>query len=174
MEYPMRFHWSLAAAAALLTGAGAATNAALRRPGAPRSAPPGGDRTAPELTNPSWLNVDHPLRLAELRGRVVELGRRYRADGLSLIGIHTPEFPPYSGEHDKSNVARALAKQSITYPNAQDNDRRTWDAYGIRFWPSFVLIDKQGTIRFTGYGEFHPDDADFHVWDQRIRELLAE
>jgi len=194
MEYPMRFHRSLAAAAALLTGAGAATNAALRRPGAPRSAPPGGDRTAPELTNPSWLNVDHPLRLAELRGRVVllnfwvftcynctntvpslvELDRRYRADGLSLIGIHTPEFPPYSGEHDKSNVARALAKQSITYPNAQDNDRRTWDAYGIRFWPSFVLIDKQGTIRFTGYGEFHPDDADFHVWDQRIRELLAE
>ena len=154
----MRFPWSLAAAAALLTGAGAATNAALRRPVAPPSAPPGGDRTAPELTNTSWLNADHPLRLAELRGRVVllnfcvftcynctntvpslvELDRRYRADGLSLIGIHTPEFPPYAGEHDKSNVARALAKQRIIYPNAQDNDRRTWDAYGIHFWPSFV------------------------------------
>src|SRR6266542_62263 len=145
MEYPMRFHWSLAAAAALLTGAGAATNAAPRRPGAPRSAPPGGDRTVPELTNTSWLNTDHPLRLAELRGRVVLLNfwvftcgnctrtvpslvaydRRYRSRGLTIIGIHTPEFPPYAGEHDKSNVARALSRQDITYPNAQDNDRRT-------------------------------------------------
>jgi hypothetical protein len=28
---------------------------------------------APELTNDTWLNVDSPLRLADLRGRVVLL-----------------------------------------------------------------------------------------------------
>ncbi|HEX4575320.1 MAG TPA: hypothetical protein VH158_09325, partial [Gemmatimonadales bacterium] len=92
----------------------------------------------------------------------------------TIIGIHTPEFPPYAGEHDKGNVARALGRQGITYPNAQDNDRRTWDAYGIRYWPSFVLIDRQGTIRYTGYGEFHRDDPDFQTWDARIARLLAE
>src|SRR5256886_4618987 len=105
---------------------------------------------APELTNTSWLNSDKPLRIADLRGRVVLLNfwvftcgnctrtvpslvaydRLYRARGLTIIGIHTPEFPPYAGEHDKGNLARALDRQGITYPNTQDNDRRTWDAYG--------------------------------------------
>src|SRR2546430_10046425 len=75
-----------------------------------------------------------------------EADRRYRERGLTIVGIHTPEFPPYAGEHDKGNLARALDRQGITYPNAQDNDRRTWDAYSIRYWPSFVLIDKAGTI----------------------------
>ncbi|MGE0353770.1 MAG: redoxin family protein, partial [Gemmatimonadales bacterium] len=144
--------------------------------------------------NTSWLNSEAPVRLASLRGRVVllnfwvftcgnctrtvpslvDLDRRYRAQGLTIIGIHTPEFPPYAGEHDRGNVARALERQGIRYPNAQDNDRATWDLYGIRFWPSFVLIDKQGDIRYEGYGEFHPDDPTYRVWDRRIRELLAE
>ena len=160
------------------------------RPAVPR----GGGAPAPELTNTSWLNSDHPLRLAELRDRVVLLNfwvftcrnctrtvpslvaydRKYRDRGLTIIGIHTPEFPPYAGEHDKGNLARALARQAITYPNAQDNDRRVWDAYGIRYWPSFVLIDKRGIIRYTGYGEFHVDDGDYREWDRRIRQLLAE
>lgn len=190
----MRFPWSFVAASVLVTALGAETNAVLRRPLARTSAVPSGGTVAPELANMSWLNADHPLRLAELRGRVVllnfwvftcynctntvpslvEFDRRYRDHGLTLIGIHTPEFPPYSGEHDKGNLARALAKQGITYPNAQDNDRRTWDLYGIQFWPSFVLIDKQGKIRFTGYGEFHVNDGDFETWEGRIRELLAE
>ncbi|HYL55172.1 MAG TPA: redoxin domain-containing protein [Gemmatimonadales bacterium] len=158
------------------------------------AAPGGGGTPAPELTNTSWLNSDHPLRLAELRDRVVllnfwvftcgnctrtvpslvEYDRKYRDQGLTIIGIHTPEFPPYAGEHDKGNLARALARQGITYPNAQDNDRHTWDAYGIEYWPSFVLIDKRGIIRYTGYGEFHLDDGDYREWDRRIRQLLAE
>ena len=160
----------------------------------PAPAPGAGGTPAPELTNTSWLNSDKPLRIADLRGRVVLLNfwvftcgnctrtvpslvaydRSYRERGLTIIGIHTPEFPPYAGEHDKGNLARALDRQGITYPNAQDNDRRTWDAYGIRYWPSFVLIDKGGTIRYTGYGEFHLKDGDYQEWDRRIQQLLAE
>jgi hypothetical protein len=104
----------------------------------------------------------------------VDFDRKYRGQGLTLIGIHTPEFPPYAGEHDKSNVARALKQYRIEYPNAQDNDNRTWNLYGIRFWPSFVLIDKKGVIRYEGAGEFHLGDATYRLWDGRIRELLAE
>src|SRR3989441_6328906 len=165
--------------------------AAIRDPAASR----GSDGIpAPELTNTSWLNADRPLRLAELRGRVVLLNfwvftcgtcprpvpslvsydRMYRERGLTIIGIHPPESPPYAGEHDRGNLARALTGEGIAYPNAQDNDRRTWDAYGIRYWPSFVLIDKRGAIRYTGYGEFHLDDEDFRTWHQHIRQLLAE
>jgi thiol-disulfide isomerase/thioredoxin len=108
---------------------------------------------APAWRNASWLNADHPLTLSELRGRVVLLNfwvftcynctntvpslvdfdRKYRDRGLTLIGIHTPEFPPYAGEHDKANVERALRKYAIEYPNAQDNDSETWELYGIRY-----------------------------------------
>jgi thiol-disulfide isomerase/thioredoxin len=149
---------------------------------------------APAWANGSWLNTDHPLTLRELRGRVVllnfwvftcynctntvpslvDLDRKYRGQGLTIIGIHTPEFPPYAGEHDRSNVEQALSRYGITYPNAQDNDSRTWNLYHIRYWPSFVLIDKQGKIRYEGYGEFHLNDGSYRTWDGRIRELLAE
>ena len=175
----------------MLDGVVASTTAAMRR--LPLTPGVGGN-PAPELTNTSWLNSDQPLRLSELRGRVVLLNfwvftcgnctrtvlslvaynRLYRERGLTIIGIHTPEFPPYAGEHDKGNLTRALGRQGITYPNAQDNGRRTWDAYGIRYWPSFVLIDKRGMIRYTGYGEFHLGDGDFREWERRIQQLLAE
>jgi thiol-disulfide isomerase/thioredoxin len=149
---------------------------------------------APAWHNTSWLNADHPLTLDELRGRVVLLNfwvftcynctntvpslvdfdRKYRDKGLTIIGIHTPEFPPYAGEHDKGNVERALRKYGIEYPNAQDNDNRTWDLYGIRFWPSFVLIDRKGVVRYEGAGEFHVGDGQYRTWAQRIERLLEE
>ncbi len=151
-------------------------------------------RPAPAWDNTSWLNAEAPVRLDQLRGRVVllnfwvftcgnctrtvpslvEFASRYRREGLTFIGIHTPEFPPYAGEHDRSKVAKALARHGITYPNAQDNDRRTWDRYAIRYWPSFVLIDKRGRIRYEGAGEFHVGDPTYGAWEERIRALLAE
>lgn len=178
---------AIALLVALATAAGGA--AALPTQSA-RSDP----RPAPPWTNTSWLNADHALTLQELKGRVVLLNfwvftcvnctrtvpslvdfdRRYRDRGLTLIGIHTPEFPPYAGEHDRANVERALRQYGIEYPNAQDNDARTWDLYGIRYWPSFVLIDRRGRIRYEGYGEFHLNDGTYRLWDRRIRELLDE
>ncbi len=154
----------------------------------------GAGRAAPAWRNQSWLNADHPLTLNELRGRVVLLNfwvftcynctntvpslvdfdREYRDQGLTIIGMHTPEFPPYAGEHDKGNLERALKKHGIQYPNAQDNDDATWNLYGIRYWPSFVLIDKKGEIRYEGYGEFHLNGSEYAQWEERIRKLLAE
>jgi thiol-disulfide isomerase/thioredoxin len=149
---------------------------------------------APAWHNQSWLNTEKPLTLESLKGRVVLLNfwvftcinctntvpslvdfdQKYRDRGLTIIGMHTPEFPPYAGEHDKANVQRALERYHIAYPVAQDNDNRTWDLYRIRFWPSFVLIDKKGRIRYEGAGEFHVGDATYQDWDGRIRELLEE
>jgi thiol-disulfide isomerase/thioredoxin len=153
-----------------------------------------GPRPAPAWKNTSWLNADRPLTVESQRGRVVllnfwvftcfnctntvpslvEFDRKYRSRGLTIIGIHTPEFPPYAGEHDKGNLERALRREGILYPNAQDNDRATWDLYGIEYWPSFVLIDKKGLIRYEGYGEFHTGDATYREWSRRIEALLAE
>lgn len=167
---------------------------AAQAPLVERTGTAGAPRPAPPWDNSSWLNADAPARLDRLRGRVVllnfwvftcgnctrtvpslvEFDDRYRSKGLTLIGIHTPEFPPYAGEHDKGNLAKALAQYHISYPNAQDNDRRTWDRYAIRFWPSFVLIDRSGRIRYEGAGEFHVGDRTHQIWDQRIQALLAE
>jgi thiol-disulfide isomerase/thioredoxin len=183
--------------AALVTGAMMWTaSTALARDPAPRPAPaPALDvRPAPPWKNTSWLNARGPVSLESLRGRVVLLNfwvftcynctntvpslrvfdDQYRDKGLSVIGIHTPEFPPYAGEHDRSNVAAALKKEGIRYPNAQDNDEATWKLYGIRYWPSFVLIDKQGNIRYEGYGEFHVGDRSHKEWQSRIERLLSE
>lgn len=151
-------------------------------------------RPAPAWGNTSWLNSTAPISLASLKGHVVLLNfwvftcynctntvpslklldSTYRARGLVTIGIHTPEFPPYAGEHDPGNVAKALTKYGITYPIAQDNDRATWSLYNIHYWPSFVLIDKQGRIRYEGYGEFHVGDKWHAEWEKRINTLLAE
>jgi thiol-disulfide isomerase/thioredoxin len=188
------FVLSLAAAAAGGFALESASRAQAQARNPLLNAPAGRGGPAPAWSNQNWLNTDHPLTLAELEGRVVLLNfwvftcynctntvpslvdfdRKYRDQGLTLIGIHTPEFPPYAGEHDRGNLERALRKYGIEYPNAQDNDTRTWDLYGIRYWPSFVLIDKRGRIRYEGYGEFHLNDGTYRTWDTRIRELLAE
>ncbi len=177
--------------AALLT---LGTGALVRSMPRPTTAAVSEPRAAPSWKNSSWLNAERPPTLESLRGRVVLLNfwvftcynctntvpslvdfdRKYRNSGLTLIGIHTPEFPPYAGEHDKGNVQRALARLGILYPIAQDNDRATWDLYGIEYWPSFVLIDKRGRIRYEGFGEFHLGDSEYHQWSRRIEELLAE
>lgn len=156
----------------------------------PRASP----APAPAWKNSSWLNTDRPLTLDSLRGRVVllnfwtftcynctstvpalvDLDARFRVRGLVVIGMHDPEFPPSGGEHDRANVQSALVRHGITYPNAQDNDHATWNLYGIRYWPSFVLIDRKGNIRYEGYGEFHVGDQRYQQWDARIKELIAE
>jgi thiol-disulfide isomerase/thioredoxin len=175
---------------------GAARSAALAQSRNPLTAERAMVRPAPAWRNTSWLNSpdDRPVTLESLRGRVVLLNfwtftcwnctgaipslvqfdRTYRDQGLTIIGIHRPEFPPYGGEHDKANVANALRKYHIDYANAQDNDHATWDLYDIQYWPSFVLIDRAGNIRYEGAGEFHLGDPTHQEWEGRIRTLLAE
>lgn len=151
-------------------------------------------RPAPEWTNDTWLNTNQALSLTALRGRVVllefwtfacynctntvpalrTLHARYAERGLAVVGMHTPEFPPFGGEHDTTNVRRALTRYDITWPNAMDNDRATWKRYGIRYWPSLVLIDKRGNIRYEEFGEVHVGDKRYDAWEARIEALLAE
>lgn len=190
----------LGASTAIVLGAMATLNAAASRAGAQAANPLTGARVtvrpAPAWNNQSWLNTpgDKPLTLSGLRGRVVLLNfwtftcwnctgalpslvqydSLYRDQGLTIIGMHDPEFPPYGGEHDKDNVRQAIAKHHIRYPVAQDNDHATWRLYDIQYWPSYVLIDRKGQVRWEGYGEFHVGDRWHQEWDRRIRALLAE
>jgi thiol-disulfide isomerase/thioredoxin len=91
---------------------------------------------------------------------------RYRRDGLTVIGVHTPEFP---FEKDASNVAAAVRQNGIHYPVAQDNDYATWNAFGNQYWPAKYLIDTRGHVRYAHFGE-----GDYDVTERAIRSLLAE
>ena len=141
---------------------------------------------APELTNDTWLNVDAPLRLANLRGKVVivemwtfgcincqnvmpalkEWHNQYKEAGLVIIGNHFPEF---SYERDLENLKTAIAQNDIQYAVAQDNNGATWQAYKNIYWPALYLIDKQGRIRYIHIGE-----GNYKETEQNIQALLAE
>ncbi|HEX4730088.1 MAG TPA: cytochrome c biogenesis protein DipZ [Solirubrobacterales bacterium] len=144
---------------------------------------------APEFVdNQQWFNTpgDRPLTLRGLRGRVVLVDfwtyscincirtfpylkawdERYRGDGLTIVGVHTPEFP---FEREASNVKAAIEENAIRYPVAQDNDQATWNAYGNQYWPAEYFIDAHGRVRYVHFGE-----GEYGEKEKVIRELLAE
>jgi cytochrome c biogenesis protein CcdA/thiol-disulfide isomerase/thioredoxin len=145
--------------------------------------------TAPEIRDTQrWFNTPggRPLSLRSLRGRVVLIDfwtyscinclrtlpalkgwdRRYRDSGLTILGVHAPEFP---FERDPGNVERAIERNGLRYPVAQDNDFATWTAYGNRFWPAKYLIDSRGRVRYTHFGE-----GEYDTTERAIRSLLEE
>jgi cytochrome oxidase Cu insertion factor (SCO1/SenC/PrrC family) len=90
----------------------------------------------------------------------------YSAQGLVVIGNHFPEF---GYEADLNNLKDAVARLDVPYAVAQDNDGQTWSAYRVRYWPTLVLIDKQGNIRYTHIGEGRYEEI-----ETAIKALLAE
>ncbi|HKR60162.1 MAG TPA: redoxin domain-containing protein, partial [Pyrinomonadaceae bacterium] len=91
---------------------------------------------------------------------------RYRERGLTVIGVHSPEF---AQERIIENLRREVASLGIRYPVLTDNDYKTWDAYGVSAWPTTFLLDKQGRIRLKHVGE-----GDYEETERLIQELLAE
>ena len=159
----------------------AAPAAPTIRPPTPATEPP----PAAELAGiAAWINSE-PLTLQQLRGKVVLIDfwtytcincirtfpylklwhSRYADDGLVILGIHTPEF---EFEKDFANVRQATVDNGIVWPVAQDNDFATWDAYNNRYWPAKYLIDRDGQVRYTHFGEGHYAET-----EGQIRELLT-
>ncbi len=144
---------------------------------------------APEFADTQrWFNTpgNRPLTLASLRGRVVLVDfwtytcincirtlpylkawdATYRDKGLTIVGVHTPEF---AFEHDAGNVENAIERFGLRYPVAQDNEMGTWNAYGNQYWPADYLIDAKGHVRYAAAGE-----GDYSQTETAIRALLAE
>ncbi len=94
------------------------------------------------------------------------LHEKYNDDGLLVIGVHTPEF---GFEKDISNVREAVGQANIEYPVVLDNDYAIWSAYGQRYWPAWYLVDADGFIRFSHFGE-----GAYEETDQKVQELLSE
>ena len=91
---------------------------------------------------------------------------KYEAKGLTIVGVHTPEF---FWKKSQDRVASAVKDLGIKYPVVQDNDSQNWDRFGVRAWPTTMLIDKNGILRHLRIGEGGYEDTE--SW---IRRLLAE
>jgi len=92
--------------------------------------------------------------------------QKYKDQGLTVIGVHTPEYP---FERDTGNVKTALKRLGISYPVAQDNQYATWNAYNNQYWPAFYLIDKKGQIVYSHFGE-----GAYAQTEAKIQALLAQ
>lgn len=142
---------------------------------------------APDFTGiTKWLNTKGPISIKDLKGKVVLVDfwtyscincirslphvtawyNQYKDEGFIVIGVHTPEF---QFEHDTGNVESAIKMYNILYPVAQDNNYATWNAYSNQYWPAEYLIDTNGIIRRTDFGE-----GQYSQMETAIQELLKE
>jgi len=141
---------------------------------------------APDFTGiDHWLNTSGPLTISDLKGKVVLVDfwtfscincirtlpyvtkwyDTYHDKGLVVVGVHTPEFP---FEKVTTNVQDAINRYGIHYPVAQDNEYQTWNNYGNQYWPAEYLIDQNGNVVYTHFGEGNYDHT-----ENAIRQLLG-
>lgn len=141
--------------------------------------------TAPEIVGIlGWINSTS-LTLESLRGKVVlidfwtyscincirtfpylkEWDRKYKDQGLVIIGIHTPEF---EFEKNADNVKDAVKRFGISYPVALDSNFATWQNYSNLYWPAHYLIDQAGILR-----QFHFGEGKYKETENAIRSLIG-
>jgi thiol-disulfide isomerase/thioredoxin len=141
---------------------------------------------APEIEGGSgWLNTDKPLSLAALKGKVVlldfwtygcincihiipdlkKLEEKY-ANQLVVIGVHSAKF---KNEKETENIRRIILRYEIEHPVYNDSEYAVWQNYGIRAWPTQVLIDPAGYIVGGVSGE-----GNYEVIDEAITKVIEE
>ena len=135
---------------------------------------------APSIeSNGAWINST-PLNLDNLKGKVILVDfwtyscincvrtlpytkvwyDKYKDKGFVIIGVHAPEF---EFEKNLSNVKMAVAKYGITYPVVLDNDYVIWSNYNNRYWPAQYLINKQGEVVYTHFGEGNDAETEHNI-----------
>ena len=91
---------------------------------------------------------------------------KYGGAGLTIVGVHTPEFF-WEKPHEK--VVAATKRLGVRYPVVQDNDSAIWRRFGVRGWPTTVIVDRKGVVRYRHIGE-----GAYEETESLIRRLLAE
>jgi cytochrome c biogenesis protein CcdA/thiol-disulfide isomerase/thioredoxin len=140
---------------------------------------------APEFAGlTQWIN-SKPLTMAGLKGKVVLVDfwtyscincvrtlpyltswdKKYRGKGLVIVGISAPEF---EFEKNADNVRAAMKKNGIEYPVALDNNLETWGVFDNHYWPAHYLIDRDGNVVYTHFGE-----GEYARTENNIRFLLG-
>ncbi|HSD51381.1 MAG TPA: thioredoxin-like domain-containing protein [Candidatus Methylomirabilis sp.] len=85
---------------------------------------------------------------------------------LTVIGVHSAKFPT---EREAASLRHAIRRHNITHPVVNDADFAIWQRYGVRAWPTLVLIDPQGYVVAATAGEGHGPTL-----ERLIGELITE
>jgi thiol-disulfide isomerase/thioredoxin len=138
-----------------------------------------------------WFN-SKALSIKELRGKVLLVNifvhscinchnslptlrdwyQKYKAQGLEIVGVHTPEF---ESDKDAVQASASFKRDGVTWPVVQDNAEATWKAYNNRYWPAFYLVDRRGNIREIHEGEISSRyPAAIPGLEATIQKLLRE
>jgi len=140
---------------------------------------------APAFSDGNWINSE-PLTIEKLRGRVVlvdfwtfgcfncintlptlkSFNSKYSEKGLTIIGVETPET---NREKVFDNLVKAVGERGIKYPIVSDYRNKTWNSYHVEAWPTVIILDTQGRIRYRHVGE-----GAYDTQENVIRTLLAE
>jgi len=144
---------------------------------------------APELTGGSgWLNTDRPLSIAALKGKVILLDfwtygcincmhiipdlKRLEAkypNQLVVIGVHSAKF---KNEKETENIRRIILRYELEHPVYNDSEFSVWQSYGVRAWPTRVLIDPAGYIITNHHVAGHGTRMFCTLWNRE--EIEAE
>lgn len=141
---------------------------------------------APEITGGrGWLNTDKPLSIAALKGKIVlldfwtygcincihiipdlkKLEAKY-PNQLVVIGVHSAKF---QNEKETENIRRIILRYEIEHPVYNDSEYAVWQSYGIRAWPTQVLIDPAGYVVGGVSGE-----GNYDVIDEAVGKLIDD
>jgi len=167
----------------------AATHAAVAQ-APPRVRLPAPERRIEALAFPKdfdWLNTDQPLALdKQLKGHVVVLDfwtyccincihvlddleyleKKFSDKPFLVVGVHSNKFET---EADAANIRQAIQRYRIAHPVIVDQKHQIWNAYGIRAWPSFVVIDSEGRV-----AGFTQSEGQRKLLETVVEQLLEE
>ncbi len=147
------------------------------------------EKSAPHLRAPelegglAWLNTAGPLRLKDLRGKIVvldfwtlccincihtlpdlaKLEKKY-ANQLVVIGVHSAKF---ENEKSSESIRKAILRYEISHPVVNDGDMKIWQTYGANSWPTLILIDPEGYFVAGASGE-----GLYEALDEAIAKLI--
>lgn len=156
----------------------------LVAPGRAADIPFDGTRPAPEFPERlEWLNIDKPLSFAALKGKIVLLDfwtyccincihivpdlKRLEAkypNELVVIGVHSAKF---DNEKLTTNIREAIQRYEIEHPVVNDRDFAIWRSFGVRSWPTLVLINPNGKIIGA-----QPGEGNFELFDAVIGQAV--
>lgn len=141
---------------------------------------------APEITGGrGWLNTDKPLSIAALKGKVVlldfwtygcincihiipdlkKLEAKYPSQ-LVVIGVHSAKF---ENEKETENIRRIILRYELEHPVYNDAEFKVWQSYGIRAWPTQILIDPGGYVIGSVSGE-----GNYELIDQVVGKVIDD
>jgi len=134
-------------------------------------------KPAPALDVSEWVNGE--VKPDDMKGKVVvvdfyatwcgpcmaaiphnnELLKRYKDKGLLIVGVCT-------SSRGQDEMEKVVKDRGIEYPTAKDPQLKSEKAWRVKYYPTYAVIDRKGTLRAIGLQPQHVEAV--------VKKLLAE